>query len=393
MKNRRGRQRKRSNLRPLLLCCMVVLIGICAYFLVGGNDSPMTTKEEQAPLTIEEQAQQLVSRMSAEEKAGQLLMVGIHGTQADESVKKQLAACHAGNVILFDRNMESQEQVKTLTGEVRNYIAAQAGIAPFVALDQEGGQVLRMRDSFPDVPSEAFIGRSGNPDGAKNWARTTGKELKAMGINVNFAPVVDINSPAERSYGADADTVTQFALKACEGYAEAGVWCTIKHFPGIGKAKTDPHIDGDRVQASRSELEANDIKPFRDILQKVRHDNVFVMVSNVTFPALDETWPACVSKPIMTELLRKDLSYKGIIFSDDMEMGAMAKHYAFSEMGVMAIKAGADMILVCHDYGHERETYEGIVAAYKEDAAFRKLVDERVTRIIRIKLANKDKLA
>ena len=111
------------------------------------------------------------------------------------------------------------------------------------------------------------------------------------------------------------------------------------------------------------------------------------MVSNVTFPALDPNLPACVSKPIMTDLLRNTFGYQGLILSDDMEMGAMAKHYAFADMGVMAVKAGADMVLVCHEYAHERETYDGLLKEYKNNADFRKLVDEKVTRIVRTKLS------
>ena len=144
------------------------------------------------------------------------------------------------------------------------------------------------------------------------------------------------------------------------------------------------------MQVSREELEQQELKPFHDMLQQVPQDDVFVMVSNVTFPALDAQWPACLSANVMTDLLRNTYQYQGLILSDDMEMGAMAKHYAFSDMGVMAVKAGADIVLVCHDYGHERETYEGLVKAYQEDEAFRQLVDEKVKRIIRIKLAKGD---
>jgi beta-N-acetylhexosaminidase len=114
---------------------------------------------------------------------------------------------------------------------------------------------------------------------------------------------------------------------------------------------------------------------------------MFVMVSNVTFPGLDSSMPACVSKPIMTDILRDQLHYEGLIVSDDMEMGAMAKHYAFADMGVMAIRAGADMVLVCHDYNHEQETYNGLLKTYQSDSDFRKLVDEKVLHILRVKLA------
>ena len=368
--------------------CVVAVFAYAFFFY--GHEKTEDEHASQPTATIEEKAAAIAASMSPEDKAGQLLMAGIQHPALDAEAAKQIEECHIGNVILFDRNMESQQQVRQLTAALRKQIAAQSHIAPFIALDQEGGQVLRMRQDFPDVPGEAAVGESGKPEEAKKWAVVTGQTLKDMGINVNFAPVVDLGSKAGRSYSTNPDTVTAFALQACQGYREAGIWCALKHFPGIGRAKTDPHIDGDRVQVSREELEQQELKPFHDMLQQVPQDDVFVMVSNVTFPALDAQWPACLSANVMTDLLRNTYQYQGLILSDDMEMGAMAKHYAFSDMGVMAVKAGADIVLVCHDYGHERETYEGLVKAYQEDEAFRQLVDEKVKRIIRIKLAKGD---
>ena len=364
----------------------VAAVFVYAFFFYGHDDQKEAAKPSHE-LSIEEKSEKIAAVMSPEDKVGQLLMAGILKPTLDADAAKQIQDCHIGNIILFDRNMESQQQVSQLTNKLRSQITTQSHIAPFIALDQEGGQVLRMRQDFPAVPSETQIGKSGQPEEAKKWASITGKTLQQMGINVNFAPVVDLGSKAERSYSMDPDVVTNFAVQACQGYADAGIWCALKHFPGIGKVKTDPHVDGDQVQVSREELEQQDLKPFRDILQQVSQDAVFVMVSNVNFPALDAQYPACVSNKIMTDLLRHTYQYQGLIVSDDMEMGAMAKHYAFSDMGVMAIKAGADMVLVCHDYGHERETYEGLLNAYRNDDAFRQLVDERVQRIIRIKLA------
>ncbi len=368
--------------------CVVAVFAYAFFFY--GHEKTADEHASQPTATIEEKAAAIAAAMSPEDKVGQLLMAGIQHPALDAEAAKQIEKCHIGNIILFDRNMESQQQVRQLTAALRRQIAAQSHIAPFIALDQEGGQVLRMRQDFPAVPGEAAVGESGKPEEAKKWAVVTGQTLKDMGINVNFAPVVDLGSNAGRSYSTNPDTVTAFALQACQGYREAGIWCALKHFPGIGRAKTDPHIDGDRVQVSREELEQQELKPFHDMLQQVPQDDVFVMVSNVTFPALDAQWPACLSANVMTDLLRNTYQYQGLILSDDMEMGAMAKHYAFSDMGVMAVKAGADIVLVCHDYGHERETYEGLVKAYQEDEAFRQLVDEKVKRIIRIKLAKGD---
>ncbi len=363
---------------------LMVITAVCNGLLGNQKVDGTTggTSKESTPQT----AEVIVEKMTPEEKVGQLMMVGILAPTFDQDASWQLSQYPMGNVILFDRNMESQDQVKALTKAIDGHVTKTTGVKPFIAVDQEGGQVLRMRNDFPAVPSEAAIGQTGDPGEAKKWAVTTGQALKELGINVNFAPVIDLGSAAERSYSDDPDTVIAFAKEAVAGYKEAGIWSSLKHFPGIGKVKTDPHIDGDSVTANRDMLDQQDLRPFAELIPQIDDDKTFIMVSNITFPALDPNLPACVSKPIMTDLLRNQYHYQGLILSDDMEMGAMAKHYAFKDMGVMAIKAGADMVLVCHDYGHERETYEGLLEEYKNNSKFKQIVDKKVLRIVRTKL-------
>lgn len=369
-----------------LALAVLLIIAAAAWFFWDKSPGSQSVPSAQPQKVQQDEAARIVSTMSPEDKVGQLMMIGLSGTTVDDATQRQMEYCHAGNVILFDRNMDTPEQVQHLTKKVDAMIRKKNGVLPFIAVDQEGGQVLRMKKAFPPVPSEEAIGKGGQPEQAKQWAITTGRELKKLGLNMNFAPVVDLGDAAQRSYSTQPDLVTAFAQQAVAGYEETGIWCSLKHFPGIGKVKTDPHIDGDSVDVPKEQLEAEDLKPFANLIKSEDNSKMFVMVSNVTFPAMDPNLPACVSKPIMTDLLRNTYGYRGLIISDDMEMGAMAKHYAFSEMGVMAIKAGADMVLVCHEYPHERETYDGLLQAYKSDASFKKLVDEKVTRIVRLKL-------
>jgi beta-N-acetylhexosaminidase len=317
-------------------------------------------------------------------------MIGITGPVVDIKTDHALAKYKFGNVILFDRNMQNQNQVKKLTADLQEKIGINSGIFPFIALDQEGGAVLRMRSHFPEVPSEQELGQRKLLE-TKVWAETTGKELKQLGINVNFSPVVDLGLSHGRSYSENPDVVLTYAEQACTGYKETGILCVLKHFPGIGKAEIDPHMDGGSVDAEREQLEQEDLKPFRDLIQHMDNKNMFVMVSNMTFPALDMQYPACVSEKIMTDILRNQYKYKGLILTDDMEMGAMSKHYTFSQMGVMAIKAGADIILVCHDYEHEQEVYKGLLKAYRSGELSRDKIDKKVLRIVEMKLAYNDK--
>lgn len=323
--------------------------------------------------------------MSDSQKVGQLMMIGIQGTALDADGRYMLTEFPCGNLILFDRNMETAEQVKKLTQDVQRTVKETTGVPALIGIDQEGGEVMRMRQYLPDMPSAEVLGQ-GALEAAHDWAVKTGTALHDLGINTNFAPVVDLDGAYHRSYGKIPEEVVPYAEAVIQGYTETGLFTSLKHFPGIGKVKTDPHIDGDVVTLTHEELNAEDGKPFRDLIQSMNQGRTFIMVSNVTFPNIDADNPACLSKIIMTDILRNEYGYRGLILSDDMEMGAIAKHYDFGDMGVRAIAAGADMILVCHDYGHEQEVYNGLLKAYRDGRLDRSAVDEKVRRIIQTKL-------
>ncbi len=370
-------------------------IGIVAAALLAGCALSLPWKteakgEESASpkaLTLEEQAEQFVSHMSDSQKVGQLMMVGLPGDTLDADGRYMLTEFPNGNVILFDRNMKNPEQVRNLTADIQKEVRAATGLPAFIAVDQEGGQVRRMEEYMPAMPAAATLGKQ-NPEVTYDWAVKTGKALREMGINLNFAPVVDLDGAYERSYGKTPEEVIPYAKAAIRGYTESGVMTSLKHFPGIGKVKTDPHLDGDVVPLSRQELDQQDGKPFHDIITAMDADKTFVMVSNVTFPMLEEKVPACLSKTIMKDILRDVYGYQGLVLTDDMDMGAMAKHYPFQEMGVQAILAGADMILVCQDASHAQQVYNGLLKAYRSGKLDKKLVDEKVKRIVFVKWKN-----
>ena len=262
---------------------VATMVSGCALF--GGSQSAAASKATDKALTIDERAAKIVAGMSDSQKIGQLMMIGIKGPTLDKDATYMLNEYKYGNVILFDRNLTSTDQTKELNGAIKKQIEKNTGVSPFIAVDQEGGLVTRMRSYFPDIPSEEAIGKQ-DPSLAKKWAVTTGTELKKMGFTVDFAPVVDIGSARGRAYSSDPDRVISFAEQACAGYKESGVWCSLKHFPGIGRAKVDPHIDGTSVDMNRDQLEQADLKPFRELIKKVDNNDVFVMVSNVTYPQL-----------------------------------------------------------------------------------------------------------
>lgn len=377
------------------LCGALVLLTVCVvsgvkayhhYQIVAANEVRAEARQVEKQLTPEERAELMVARMTPSQKIGQLMMIGIKGTELDEDAAYMLSEFKIGNVIFYDRNMSTPAQVQNLTAQIQKQVAQNGEIPAFIGVDQEGGRVQRMKQYMPNAPSQRDVSREGTST-AKTWAVTTGKELKNLGINVNFAPVVDLNASSSRSYSVNPATVVSYAQQACEGYESQHVWSCLKHFPGIGKAQVNPHIDGDRVMASYDQLEAEDLRPFRELIRQNDNKAMMVMVSNVTFPALDPEYPGCLSSKIMTDILRKKFGYKGLILTDDMEMGAISKHYSFDQIGVMSIKAGADIVLVCHEYAHEQAVFNGLLKAYNSGELSQKLLDEKVKRIIAVKLS------
>lgn len=329
-------------------------------------------------------AGELLKKMTLEEKVGQLMMVGLSGTSLDDNDIFLLKKAHVGGVILFDRNMKNKEQVKALTTSIQEQTTNPLPV--FIAVDEEGGLVARMREELEAPPAAEVIGKTGDVNVAYEWAVKTSKNIKELGFNVNFAPVADIDSDLKRSYGKDADTVTKFIRSAMSGYKKENVICSLKHFPGIGKSKVDSHIEGSIIDADFATLEKEDLLPFTKMINENNNDDFMIMVSHLSYPALDKEYPASISKNIIDGVLRKKLGFKGIIITDDLEMGAVSKHYDFVDMGIKTIQAGSDIALICHEPEHIKMVYEGLLKAAKNGEISESRIDESCKRILKVKL-------
>lgn len=379
--------------KKIIITVIVIAIIILGVLLNGKNifsntEDSKSTQENvpitQQNLTIDEKVDQIVASMSQTEKLGQMVMIGIQGTKVDDDSLYMLNQYHMGGVILFDRNMESPEQVKQLTSDLQ--VQSNEKVPLFIGIDEEGGDVVRMAEKLTPPPSQKEIGATGDIEQAKTWAIKTAKSLKEMGINVNFAPVADVGSNDKRSYSTDTNTVIDFVRAATKGYQQENIIYSLKHFPGIGKGKVDSHIDSSSIDVVKEVLMTEDILPFKTIIDENEPNDYFILVSHLKYPALDEEYPASLSSKIMTDLLRNKLGYKGIIITDDMEMGAVANHNDFRSIGVNAVKAGADIVLVCHEYEHQQEVYLGLLDAVNSGEISQERIDESVKRIIKVKL-------
>lgn len=369
------------------------MIGALAFTTGCGLHNPFTSKAEpvtyesvaQSELSPEEKVDKLVANMSDADKVGQLLMIGIHGKTLNDDAKFMLNEYRVGGIILFDRNMESKDQVKTLITDI-NKTGKSAGLMPlFIGIDQEGGAVARMEDQLIKVPPAEELGKE-PIEQAVSLAKQSGTELKDLGFNINFAPVADLGLTYGRSYSTNPDEVVHYAEAVGKAYDDAGLWYSYKHFPGIGKTDVDLHADTSVVPVSKETLLNEDTKVFVDLIKQSKPNSYAIMVSHAMYPQIDPDHPSSLSKVIITDWLRKDMGYNGVVVTDDMDMGALAKHYTFGDMAVQSILAGSDILLVCHEYEHMQEAYNGLMKAVKDGRISKERLDESVKRILLMKM-------
>lgn len=370
------------------------MIGALALTTGCGLHNPFTSKAEpvtyesvvQSELSPEQKVDKLVANMSDADKVGQLMMIGIHGKSLNDDAKFMLNEYRVGGIILFDRNMESKDQVKTLITDI-NKAGKSAGLTPlFLGIDQEGGAVARMDDKLIKVPPAEEVGKE-PVEQAAALAREVGTELKELGFNINFAPVADLGLTYGRSYSTNPDEVVRYASAVGKSYDEAGQWYSYKHFPGIGKTDVDLHADTSIVPVSKETLLSEDTKVFVDLIKQSKPNTYTIMVSHAMYPQIDPDHPSSLSKAIITDWLRKDMGYNGVVVTDDMDMGALAKHYTFGDMAVQSILAGSDILLVCHEYEHMQEAYNGLMKAVKDGRISKERLDESVKRILLMKMS------
>ncbi len=286
-------------------------------------------------------------------RIGRLFMAGMPGPELDTGTETLIREYGLGGIILFSRNIQDPVQLATLCRDLQKLSLQHHEIPLFLAVDQEGGRVARLRAPFTEFPGQTEIGR--DPDRvtkAKEFARVTAREMKLVGLNMDLAPVLDVprGSPEKhligRTFGEDAETVASLGSMVIRELQENGVMAVAKHFPGLGMADFDPHKQLPEIPLDRKDLENVDIPPFR---AAVRAGVTGVMSSHAVYPSLDPVSSATLSHEILTELLRKRLGFNGLILTDDLEMGAISRGTGVVDGAVEAFKAGADILLICRD--------------------------------------------
>ena len=320
------------------------------------------------------------------EKIGQMLMVGVLGPELGAEEAGFLTACHASGVIFFSHNLHNPEQIYFLCRAL--WERRHADLPPFIAIDQEGGRVHRLPEPFTHFPPAAAVGRARRGDLAYEMGLATARELAAVGINLDFAPVLDVLSNprnpviGDRSFGSDPNQVATTGWRVVEGLRSGGVIPCGKHFPGHGDTSKDSHLELPVVTKTIDSVRAVELVPFAHACQSGIES---LMTAHVLFPALDQARPATLSQAIMTGLLRRELNYDGVVFTDDLEMKAISAHYGLQEAAVLAVEAGADVLLFCHDLAQAAAAFETLLARAEKDASFRLRVEESSGRIENLK--------
>lgn len=335
----------------------------------------------------------LLTDMTTEQKIGQLMMVGFDGTTVGDELRGMLTDFHIGGVILFARNVQSPEQVARLTNELQTIAAESGHPGLFIAIDQEGGRVARLTQEtgFTEFPSAMALTATGDPENARRMATAMAAEMGAVGINVSFAPDLDVNNnPSNpvigtRSFSSDPVRVAEYGIAFARALQQKGVLPFGKHFPGHGDTAIDSHIDLPLVPHDRTRLNQIELAPFREAIQA---GLAGIMSAHVTFPAIDPTpgLAATLSRLVLTGLLRDELGYKGLIATDSLEMGALASHgYPPPVAAALAFAAGADVLLFNRDHAMHREAFRNLMQTIQNGKVSQEQLDASVQRILQAK--------
>ncbi len=357
-------------------------------------EPPVTVEQEPVEEVdwLEEMVETCIAEMPLEDKVAGLFMItpealtGVDkAIKAGDGTKDALNEYAIGGLVYFSQNIQSKEQLT----EMLSNTASMSKYPLFLAVDEEGGSVRRVGSSsieVDEIGDMADIGASGDTTSAYNTGMALASYLYELGFNVNFAPVADVVTDAEhsaigkRSFGGDPATVGDMVSSVVSGLQDTGVSATLKHFPGIGAATDDTHEGMSVIEKSLDELKETDFLPFRAGIEAGTH---FIMVGHVSLPnVIGDNTPASLSDKVITEALRGELGYNGIVITDAMNMSAVKEYYAADEAAIMAIKAGADMILMPEDFPL---AYEGVLNAVKEGVIAQERIDESLKRIYRVK--------
>ncbi len=379
---------------------LAVLLG--AILLLGcvgcGTDSADTGSASQKTPDKTDEVQRIVNAMSLEDKVAQLFLVKPEAivdigtaTAAGESTKQAIDKTPVGGFVYFSDNLQSEQQVQEMLSNVQKYSKDRTGLPAFLSVDEEGGTVARVAGSgrfdVPNVGNMSDIGASGDIQKAKQAGETIGTYLSVLGFNLDFAPDADVLTNPEntvvkkRSFGSDPQVVSDMSLAVAQGLAQHQIHSVYKHFPGHGATEGDTHKGYAYTNKTLDELKQSELIPFEYV---IKNGAEFIMAAHISVPNItnDDT-PTSLSKTMITDVLREQMGYDGIVVTDAMNMGAVTEQYTSAQAAVKALQAGADIVLMPENF---KEAYQGVLDAVKSGELTEEQIDTAVTRIVKVKI-------
>lgn len=386
-------------MKKITVLLTALVLGLCSYGFLSRDGIKLDA------LTREDNVKTILDSMSLEEKLEQMLIVDIpymdegdsqvDFTKVNESAREFFKTRKPGGIILFENNMINPEQTKTMISDIQ---ATKDKVPFFITVDEEGGRISKIPIKL-NIPTAEEIGKTGNPKKAFEVAKTIGKALKELGFNVDYAPIVDVNTNpnnpviGDRSFSSDPKVVAEFGVEYINGLRSEGILSTAKHFPGHGDTVGDSHKGFVEVDHDINRIRVVELLPFK---AAIKNNVDFVMVGHISVPALDSTrTPASLSKPIVTDLLRNEMGFKGVVITDALDMGAISQNYNKYESVKLAINSGNDIALmpdITITPGKDISEYDELIKYLKEEVEKGNIKEERVNDgVIRI-LQAKEKI-
>ncbi len=372
----------------------IVIILIAALVLVpllgvGACLVAQEIEERRLQTLLEQTPKDIVSRMSLEEKVGQIIHIGMRGKRLNPLVQREIKDYKVGGVILFAANFGNAKEIQKLCEDLQEKSLEATGIPLFISTDQEGGRVVRVdEDGTVQFPSAMALGQTGNPELAEDAGLVTGYELRKIGINLVLAPVLDVNNNPKnpvinvRSFGSRPELVSEIGTAHARGLRRSLSVPVIKHFPGHGDTDTDSHLALPRIPRDLDALEKTELVPFR---KAIGEGAEAVMTAHILFDSLDKENPATLSREIIEGLLRKKLGFDGLVMTDAMEMHAISKRYTNKVSAKKAFAAGADVILLTSDGPIVTEMYDSLLEGFQSGELSVEQLDRAVERQVTLK--------
>lgn len=325
--------------------------------------------------------------MNLDEKIGQMIFSGVDGTEIAADTQSIISNYHVGGIILFGDNIESAPQTTSFLNDLK--AGNETNTYPLLlGVDEEGGSVTRMADDVESLPKSQAIGDLDDADLSYQVGTLLGEQMKELGFNLDFAPVMDVNSNpdnpviGDRSFGDNPDIVSKLGIQTMKGIQDQNIISVMKHFPGHGDTGTDSHLELPEVDKSYEDIKDLELIPFQNAIENGADVG---MIAHILLPQIDPDYPSSMSEEVITGILRENLDFNGVVITDDLTMGAIMENHDIGEAALKSVKAGSDLMLIAHGYDNVANVFDTLKEAVENGELSEEQIDDSVERIKTLK--------